>query len=118
MNLEPNTILSGLLSGLIGALAMYLIAKKVSKTIVSQLIEEHFDLKTLQNDEELQKFIYSIGGLIGKGARKGVGMDRKLNPKDVVLNMAMDWWQDRRRGTNQGERPQTRQVDEDPLRIQ
>ena len=116
--MDLNVILSGCLSGLIGALAMYVIAKKVSKSLISELIEEHLDFKKLQNDEDLQKFIYAVGGLIGKGAGRGIGLDKKLNPKDVVLNMVMDWWQNRNNpNANNQKRPQNRQLEEDPLRI-
>ena len=116
--LDFNVLISGLLSGVIGALAMYVIAKKVSKNIISELIEEHFNLKTLQNDEELMKFVFMLGGLLGKGARGGIGMDKKLNVKQVGLNMLMDWGQQRGGGGgNQTQRPQNRQPEENPLRI-
>ena len=115
--LNFNVLISGLLSGLIGALAMYVIAKKVSKNIVSELIEEHFNLKTIQNDEELMKFIFMLGGLFAKGARQGIGMDKKLNVKQVGLNMLVDWWQQRNPQGSNTQRPQNRETEPNPLRI-
>lgn len=114
MNLE--IILSGAISGIIGIIGTYLILKKVSNDIIYDLKEEIFDLNELQNNEDFQKFVYSIGGLIGKGARKGIGMDRKLNPKDVVLNMAVDWWESRKKGSETKERSSDRR-EKDPLSI-
>lgn len=116
MNIE--IILSGAISGAIGSLATYVILRKVVKDTVFQLKDEVFDLKKLQNDEDLQKLVFSFGGLFGKGARTGIGMDRKLNPKDVLLNMAMDWWQDRRQGNTPTGASQRQTREEDPLRIQ
>lgn len=114
--MDLNIILSGVLSGLIGSIATYIILKKVVKEMVFELKDEVFDLEKLQNDEDFQKFVFSIGGLIGKGARMGIGMDRKLNPKDVAMNMLVEWWQDRRSGRRLPE-SRERAREEDPLRI-
>lgn len=110
-------ILSGAISGIIGAIATYLILRKIVADTVFNLKEELFDLKTLGNNEDFQKFVYSIGGLIGKGARTGIGMDRKLNPKDVFLNMAIDWWQGRKQPGSQDLARRPSSTEEDPLRI-
>lgn len=115
--LDFNVLISGLLSGLIGALAMYVIAKKVSKSLISELIEEHFNLSKLQNDEELLKFVYMLGGLFAKGARQGIGMDKKLNIKQVGLNMLLDWWNKRSNPNQNTQTPQNRNPEENPLRI-
>ena len=30
-----------------------------------------------------------IGGLIGKGAKTGIGMDKKMKPKDIIMQLIL-----------------------------
>lgn len=93
-NLE--IILSGAISGFIGVLGTYLIIKKVARDTIFHLIEEYFDLEKLGKDEKFAKFVFGVGGFLGKGLRSGVGMDKSIKPKDLVTQMIFEWWQDRR----------------------
>ncbi len=106
-------ILGGVISGVIGALGSYVIIRKVAKSTINSLIDEYFDLEKLGKDEVFAKFIFGVGGLLAKGAKAGFGMDKKMKPQDIVQNMLIEWWQDRRK-KNQEPRVANRDTPSEP----
>lgn len=91
MNIE--ILLSGAISGIIGVLGTYVIVKKIKNDIIFDIQDQISDIPKLINDENFQKFLYMAGGMIGKGARSGIGMDKKMNMKDLALNLVGNWIQ-------------------------
>lgn len=59
-----------------GILIALLIGIYIGKTVfLDEILEEL--IKSIANNEELQKNIYAIGGLIGNGAKNGLGIAPK-----------------------------------------
>lgn len=90
-----EVFLSALIAGLLLLMAAYVLAKRYVETLKNTLIQQVVDegingLTDWINTEEGQKTFYTIGGLIGNGARQGMGIAKgggKTGLLDVVLQL-------------------------------
>lgn len=87
--MDINILLSGAISGLIGVIGTFLILKNIKNSLFQEIKAEIFNFSELQKDEDFINFIYMIGGLIGKGAKTGIGMDKKMKPKDIIMQLIL-----------------------------
>ena len=74
------------LGSICSPIATYIIAKKIMKDTKDDIIDEVFDI--IQT-EDGQKFLYSVGALIGNGIKTGVGISGKggkFKLQDVLMS--------------------------------
>jgi len=88
-------ILSGIIAGLTPILGIYLLQKL---GFFDQIIQENIGIfiNEAVNDENLQKQLYFIGGILGSGIGKGVGIQKgsgKFGFKDIAMQIAAQWAQ-------------------------
>jgi len=92
-----DIILSGVIAGLTVIVGAYVIFRiswpSIKKELFSALFSQELLENTLQmavNNEKLQRFLFEAGGLIGNGAKAGIGLQGgkgKLNLQDLAVNL-------------------------------
>lgn len=85
-------VVTGLTGTICGVLATYVMAKRM---LSDDKIMDKIDLvlTEVSQSEELQRKIYMVGGILGKGLRDGVGIDRlipKGSKKGGIEGLIMD----------------------------
>jgi len=86
--------LIGVIGFISGSLSVIAILGWLRKTAFFEEILENF-IVDASNDEDLQKSLFTIGGIIGSGIKGGVGLDAKpsrgsgkLNLNNILLEVA------------------------------
>ena len=90
-----QAILSVVLSGVILSIPTYIIAKREIENIKNSLFE---DIEYYFNSEKGQKLIFSIGALIGNGAKSGIGLNlpkQKGGLEGFLMNIASQFIQNK-----------------------
>lgn len=87
-----------LIGGSIGLIGAYAIAKRaVTTDTILNLLDDLSD--EIMTNENLQKKIYAIGALVGKGIIDGTGLKsttkRKRGFQDIIMEIAGQWIQGR-----------------------
>jgi len=84
----------GFLGGFLSV--FYAFYKLENSTILEDSLHSFVD--SLANNEESQKFLYQIGGIIGAGVKGGVGLDTATRSRggrfkwqDLALNLASEF---------------------------
>lgn len=72
-----NASISAIITTLSLVIGYYVLSKKAEKMIETQKILIKNDVGKWLNSETGQKALYSIGALIGNGARTGIGLQTK-----------------------------------------
>lgn len=72
-----NASLSAIISGLTLLMGYYVLTKKAEKMVEKQKNLIKSDVQSWLNSENGQKALYSIGALVGNGARTGIGLQTK-----------------------------------------
>lgn len=73
MSIEVISLVLGLIGAFSGALATYVYAKRMLNTEkITEVLGEF--LTEISQNEDLQKRIYIVGALVGKGVKDGVGL--------------------------------------------
>lgn len=90
-----EVFIMGLIGFLSGALVMVFAYYQLKR---SEFLEESLTnfLTTVQNDEELQKALYTIGGIIGQGAKAGFGVAPKTGRfkwQDLIVDLGTQYLQ-------------------------
>ena len=90
-----------LTSAIVSPIATYFIGKRLINQAGNNMIDNIFDviesedaknlLQNFINQESTQKFFYELGGLIGSGARTGLGIQKKggkMGLQDLIIAIA------------------------------
>ena len=93
-----------LTSAVASPIATYFIGKRLINQAGSNMIDNVLDiiesddaknvLQNFINQESTQKFFYEVGGLIGSGARSGLGIQKrggKMGLKDLIISIAANY---------------------------
>jgi len=93
-----------LTSAIVSPIATYFIGKRLINQAGNNMIDNIFDviesedakniLQNFINQESTQKFFYEVGGLIGSGARAGIGIQKrggKMGLKDLIISIAANY---------------------------
>ena len=79
--------LSGAIAGLTVSIPLYFMFRKINfQDIFVNAIEDFFE--DVSKDEKLRQNVYSLGVLLGNGAKSGVGLQRrggKFGLQDLIL---------------------------------
>lgn len=69
-------VISGFIAGLTVSISIYVLLKS---SVLDMKIEQMFNdfISEMTENEELQKKLYTIGGIIGSGASSGLGLQKK-----------------------------------------
>jgi len=87
--IETLTVIIG--SGAIASLCTYIVSKRIVKNAIAEVKDEIFF--SLQ-DEEMQKFLFSVGALIGQGVKSGIGLKArsgKFHWQDLIAQIIGQW---------------------------
>jgi len=113
-----GSIVIGSISGLFGIISMILgiiIIKKTVKNMIfdvaDELINEQIDIRKADvekwiNSETGQKAFYSVGALIGNGAKAGIGLNTrggKFKIEDIIAQIAGSFIENRFPMKNNGD---------------
>ena len=93
-----------LTSAIASPIATYFIGKRLINQAGNNMIDNIFDviesedakniLQNFINQESTQKFFYEVGGLIGSGARTGLGIQKrggKMGLQDLIIAIASNY---------------------------
>jgi len=72
-----ETIMGGVISGLMLLIGTMYISKKLEKTIESEKKKAKTEIQAWLNSENGQKALFTIGAIIGNGAKSGFGLTQK-----------------------------------------
>jgi len=72
-----NASISAVITTLSLVIGYYVLSKKAEKLIETNKIQLKIEAENWLNSEKGQKALYSIGALIGNGARTGIGLQTK-----------------------------------------
>lgn len=112
------TAIGGSIGALSGILGTYIMAKRYfSDDKIMQKID--LVLSEVSSNTELQQKVYILGGIVGKGIRDGVGMDkmipkRKGGVEGIIYDLIGNFIGNRIQGQEQQQQP----VDVTPRPIQ
>lgn len=88
----------GVIGFLIGALTVTYTLYRLKKDLFFESILQNF-IYSIVKDEELQKMVYQVGGLIGSGVKGGIGIDLPTKSRggrfkwqDFVMELAGDFF--------------------------
>jgi len=85
----------GAVGFLSGSLVVFYALWKLKKDKIIEDLMANF-LIDLGSDEELQKTLYQVGGILGQGAKAGIGFNvprnSKFNLNNFLLEMAGNWF--------------------------
>lgn len=91
-----EVVINAVISALTVLLGYYVISKKAEKIVEKTKIELKDELEDWLNSENGQKALFSIGALIGNGAKSGFGLNArsgKYKPQDLLAQIAAQFIQ-------------------------
>ena len=88
-------VVSASIGGLMGAIGTYVMVNRLrNKGVFLDIFEDFID--DMVQNEDMQKKIYLLGGIVGSGIRQGVGLTRgkgKMKLEDILMQLVSGYIQ-------------------------